>query len=71
MAPRGLDPEMIVNLCDVVERKFSKMSMWVEASLVDCAKEVAAWFETSLDDRGKDRIRKALHRCLWSWSLPI
>lgn len=35
MAPRGLDPRMNVNLCDVVERRFSEMSAWFEASFVD------------------------------------
>ena len=35
MAPRGLDLEMIVNLCDMVERNFSKMSAQFGSSLVD------------------------------------
>ena len=35
MALRGLDPKMIMNLCDVVERKFSEMSTQLGASLVD------------------------------------
>ena len=39
MAPRGLDPEMIANLHDVVERKFLKMTARFEASLADQAKE--------------------------------
>lgn len=56
MAPRGLDPEMIVNLRDVVERRFSKMSTQFEASLVD---------------RIKDKVRKEFCGCLWSWSLWI
>ena len=56
MALRGLDPEMIVNLHDVVERRFSKMF---------------AQFEASLSDRVKDKVRKAFHSCLWSWSLSI
>ena len=42
MALRGLDPKMITNLCDVVERKFSKMSTWLDASLVDRGKKVVA-----------------------------
>ena len=71
MAPRGLDPEMIANIRDVVERNVSNMSTQFEARLVDQTKKVVAQSETSLDDWGKDRIRKAFHRCLWSWSLPI
>ena len=47
MAPRGLDPEMIVNLCDVVERRFSKMSSQFEASLANRAKKEVAQFETN------------------------
>ena len=47
MALRGLDPEMIVNLHDVVERRFSQMF---------------SWFETSLADRVKDGVRKEFHR---------
>ena len=35
MALRGLDLEMIVNLCDVVEKRFSEMSTQFEASLAD------------------------------------
>ena len=42
-----------------------------EASLVDQANEVVAQFETSLAGQDKDRIGKAFHRCLWSWTLPI
>lgn len=66
MAPRVLDPEMIVHLCDVVERRFFEMFSWFEASLVDQDKEVIAWFETSSVDQDKDRMRKAFCRCLWS-----
>ena len=66
MALRGLDPEMIANLHDVLERRFSKMFSWVEASLDGRAKEVVARFETSLTDQDKDMIRKKFHRCLWS-----
>ena len=71
MALRGLDPKMITNLRDVVERKFSEMSSWLDASLADQGKKVVAQFETSLDDWGKYRMRKAFCRCLWSWSLLI
>ena len=49
MAPRGLDPEMIANLCDVVERRFSEMF---------------AQFEASLADQVKDGMRKEFRRCL-------
>ena len=48
MALRGLDPEMIANIHDVVERNFSKLSAQFEASLVDRAKKEVALFETSL-----------------------
>ena len=71
MALRGLKPEMIVNLCDVVERRFFKMSTQFEAGLANRAKEVSTQFEASSIDRVKDRVRKEFHRCLWSWSLPI
>ena len=71
MALRGLDHEMIANLHDIVERKFSEMSTRLEASLVDQAKEEVAWFETSLVDRDKDRMGKTFYRCLWSWSILI
>ena len=71
MAPRGLGPEKIVNLHDVVERRFSMIIAQVKASLADRAKEVVSRFETSSNDRDKDRIRKAFCRCLWSWSLLI
>lgn len=50
MAPRGLDPEMIANLRDVVERNFSKMPARFEASLANQTKKVVAQFETSSDD---------------------
>ena len=70
MDPRGLEPKMIVNLCDVVERNFSKMSTQFEASLADQDNEVSQ-FETSLIDQDKDMMRKAFFRCLWCWSLPI
>ena len=50
MALRGLDPEIITNLCDVLERRFSKMYAQVETSLANQSKEVVAKFENSLDD---------------------
>ena len=61
MDPRGLYPEMIVDLCDVVERKFYEMSTRLDASLADRDKEVDQ-FETSL---AKDKMRKEFCRCLW------
>ena len=45
--------------------KFSKMSTRVEASLVDRANEVIAWFGTSSDDQDKDRMRKEFCRFCW------
>ena len=63
MAPRGLDPETIAKVRDIVERNFSKMYTQFEARLANQTKKVVA----QSDDQGKDRIRKALHRCLWSW----
>ena len=71
MAQGGLDPKMIMNLRDVVERKFSKMSAQLDASLVDQGKKVVSQFEASLTDRVKDEVRKEFHSYLWSWSLPI
>ena len=50
MALRGLDPKMITNLCDVVERKFSEMSARLDASLVDRGKKMVVHFEASLVD---------------------
>ena len=50
MALRGLDPKMIMNLRDVVERKFFEMSTWLDASLADRGKKVVAQFEASLAD---------------------
>ena len=66
MAPRGLDPKMIANLCDVMERRFFEMYEQFEASLVDQEKKEVALFETSSSDRDKDKMRKAFRRCLWS-----
>ena len=65
MAPRALDVEMTVNLHDVVEIIFFEMSAWVEVSLADRIKKVVAQFETSSADQVKDKMRKALCRCLW------
>ena len=62
---------MIMNLHDVVERKFSEMSTQLDASLVDRGKKVVAQFEASLVDRVKDEVRKEFRSYLWSWSLPI
>ena len=56
MERRGLNLEMIANLYDVVERRFSKMS---------------SWFESSLANRVKDAMSKEFHRFLRSWSLMI
>ena len=67
MAKRGLDPETIAKVHDIVERNFSKMYTRFEARLADQTKKVVA----QSDDQGKDRIRKAFQRCFWSWSLPI
>ena len=66
MATRGLEPEMIAKVCDIVEKNFSKMYTRFEARLADQTKKVVTQFETSLDDRGKERIRKAFQRCFWS-----
>ena len=71
MAPRGLEPEMIAKVCDIVERNFSKMYTQFEARLANQTKKVVTQFETSSVDQGKDRMRKALRRCLWSCSLSI
>ena len=71
MAPRGLDPKMITKFHDILEWNFSKMFDRFEARLADRTKKVVAQFDTSLDDQSKERMRKAFHRCLWSWSLPI
>ena len=50
MALRGLDLKMITNLRDVVERKFSKMSARLDASLANRGKKMVAQFEASLVD---------------------
>ena len=62
---------MIENLCDVLERRFSKMFVHVAASLANRTKKVVAHFETSLADQDKDKMRKAFCRFFWSWSLLI
>ena len=62
---------MIVNIHDVVERKFSEMSTQLDASLANRGKYVVAQFEASLADRVKDEVRKEFRIYLWSWSLPI
>ena len=62
---------MIMNLHDVVERKFYEMSTRLDASLADQGKNVVAQFEASLADRVKDEVRKEFHSYLWSQSLPI
>ena len=67
MATRGLDPEMIAKVCDIVERNFSKMFDRFEARLADNTMKVVS----QSDDQGKERIRKAFQRCFLSWSLPI
>ena len=71
MALRGLDPKMIVNLHDIVEKKFSEMSIRLDASLADRGKKVIAKFEASLADQVKDEVRKEFRSYLWSWSLLI
>ena len=71
MTLRGLDPKVIANLHDIVEKKFSEMSIRLDASLADRGKKVIAKFESSLADRVKDEVRKEFHSYLWSWSLPI
>lgn len=55
MSLRRLDPRMIANLHDVVEKRLYEMFSRLEASLVDQVKEGMVEF----------------HRCLWSWSLLI
>ena len=57
MTPRGFDPEMIVNLRDVVERNFSTLHVQVEASLANQTNKVVAHFETSSCNQDKDRMR--------------
>ena len=71
MAQGGLDPKMIMNLRDVVERKFFEMSVQLDGSLASRVKKVVAQFEASLANRVKDEVRKEFHSYLWSWSLPI
>ena len=71
MTLRGLDPKMIANLHDIVEKKFFEMSTQLDASLADQGKKVIAKFEASLVDRVKDEVRKEFRSYLWGWSLPI
>ena len=71
MVLRGLDPKMIANLHDIVEKKFFEMSTQLDASLADQGKKVIAKFEASLADRVKDEVRKEFCSYLCSWSLPI
>ena len=59
MLPRILDPKMIENICDVVEKKKSKMSSQFEAQL-----------EAILTNQVKEG-RVEFCRYLRSWSLPI
>ena len=66
MALRELDPKMITNLYNVVERKFSEISTRLDASLADRGKKVVAQFEASLADRVKDEVRKEFRSYLWS-----
>ena len=54
---------MIANLHDIVEKKFSEMSTWLDASLADRGKKVIAKFEASLTDQVKDEVRKEFHSC--------
>ena len=42
MTLRGLDAKIIMNLRDVVERKFFEMSTWLDVSLVNRGKKVVA-----------------------------
>ena len=71
MAPRGLDPEMIANLHDIVESKFFEMSVQLDGSLASRVKKVVAQFEASLANQVKNEVRKEFYSYLWSWSLPI
>ena len=59
MALRGLDPETIAKVRDIVERNFSKMYTQFEARLADQTKKVVA----QSDDQNKEMIRKAFQRC--------
>ena len=66
MALRGLDPKMITNLHDVVERIFFEMSAQLDASLANQGKKVVAQIEVSLANRVKDELRKVFNSCLLS-----
>ena len=57
MDPRGLDPEMITKLRDVVERRFSEMTARFEASLADRV----AQFKAGLANRVRDEVKKEWH----------
>ena len=59
MALRRLDPEMIAKICDVVDKKMSKIS---------------SRFEAQLESRMTNCIKEGMVefcRSLWSWSLLI
>ena len=59
MALRRLDPKMIAEIHDVVDKKMSKMS---------------SRFEAQLESRLTNYVKEGMvefHRCLWSWSLTI
>ena len=71
MALRGLDPKMIVNLHDILEKTFSEIYNQLDASVADRGKKVIAKFEANLTDHVKDEVRKEFHSYLLSWILPI
>ena len=58
MAPRGLDPGMIANIHDIVERRINEAIVWVDA-IVDVS------FSKRVEKQKKEVI------CYWSWSLLI
>ena len=62
----GDGSERITNLHDVVERKFSKMSTRLDASLANRGKKAVAQFEACLADQVKDEVRKEFYSFLWS-----
>lgn len=55
MSSRILDPQMIANIYDVVDKKILETFAWLEASLINQVKEGIIEF----------------HRDLWSLSIPI